>query len=264
MAMMSAIVEGTELISRRPVAELQPYLGCFWALVHEPGTCVQTIPDASTYLVIELSEEAAPRCLIAGPRLRSVRSAPTHRSDVLGVRLLPGVAFLLTGAPVDQLVGRREPLAKFLGEGAGQLATQMAEANSNSARFDVLESFLLERLPARRLDSRVELALHLIERSAGGAPVSKVAKQCGVSCRQLERLLRVWVGVTPKRLARIARFQSVLARAGKAPAMEWTHVAAEQNYADQAHMIHEFSGFTGASPTRFPLKSNGSQKANCE
>src|SRR5579859_201613 len=154
---MSAIVEGTELVSRRPVAELQPYLGCFWALVHEPGTCVQTIPDASAYLVIELSEKAAPRCLIAGPRLKSVRSAPTERSDVLGVRLRPGVAFLLTGTPVDQLVGRREPLAAFLGDRADQLAASIAEAKSNSARFDVLESFLLERLPARQLDARVEL-----------------------------------------------------------------------------------------------------------
>src|SRR5581483_3323828 len=240
---MSAIVEGTELVSRRPVAELQPYLGCFWALVHEPGTSVQTIPDASTYLVIELSERAAPRCLIAGPRLKSMRSAPaTRRTDILGVRLRPGVAFLLTGTSIDQLVGRREPLAAFLGDRADQLAASIAEAKSNSARFDVLESFLLERLPARQLDARVELTLRLMERSAGGAAVSKVAKQCGVSCRQLERVLRVWVGVTPKRLARIARFQSVLARAGKAPALEWTHVAAEQNYADQAHMIHEFSG----------------------
>jgi AraC-like DNA-binding protein len=263
--MLSAIVEGTNLVSRPPVAELQPYLGCFWALVHAPGTTVQTLPDASAYLVIEMPDAVPPRCIVAGPRLKTVRSAPTERSNVVGIRLRPGVGFLLTGAPADQLVGHREPLAKFLGACADELAEQIAKANSTEARFDLLESFLLKHLAAKRLDERVVLALRLIEQSAGAIQVEQLARRCGVSARQLERLLRTWIGIAPKRLARIARFQAVLGHAGKQPTSQWTHVAAEQNYVDQAHLIHEFSGFTGASPTRFPaLNSNNSVKPNCD
>jgi methylphosphotriester-DNA--protein-cysteine methyltransferase len=82
---------------------------------------------------------------------------------------------------------------------------------------------------------------------------------------QLERLLRVWVGISPKPLARIARFQAALVSAGEQPASDWAYVAAEQNYVDQAHLIHEFSGFTGASPTRFtPLAFASNLKANCD
>ena len=86
-----------------------------------------------------------------------------------------------------------------------------------------------------------------------------------MSSRQLERLLRIWVGILPKTLARIARFQAALVCAGKQPASEWAYVAAEQNYVDQAHLIHEFAGFTGSSPTRFaPLTSARNLKANCD
>ena len=95
--------------------------------------------------------------------------------------------------------------------------------------------------------------------------VKDVACRCGLSCRQLERLLRLWVGILPKRLARIARFQAALVCAGKQPASEWAYVAAEQNYVDQAHLIHEFSGFTGASPARFArLSATHDLKANCD
>src|SRR5258708_14650305 len=116
--MLSAIVEGTNLVSRPPVAELQPYLGCFWALVHAPGTSGQTLPNASAYLVIEMPDAAPPHCILAGPLSKTLRSAPTERRNAVGIRLRPGVAFLLTVAHPPQLVGCREPLAKLLGSSA--------------------------------------------------------------------------------------------------------------------------------------------------
>jgi AraC-like DNA-binding protein len=185
--------------------------------------------------------------------------------QVVGIRLRPGVAFLLTGICANRLIGRREPLEDFLGPRARQLAEEIAEADSTDAKFDLLESFLVDRLGGKQVDQRVSTALQLIQASAGSIRVNDVACRCGLSCRQLERLLRLWVGILPKRLARIARFQAALVRAGKQPASEWAHVAAEQNYVDQAHLIHEFSGFTGASPTRFaPFSAAHNLKANCD
>jgi len=146
-----------------------------------------------------------------------------------------------------------------------ELAVQISRSPSTDAQFDLLESFLAARLIGKEVDWRVCIALHLIQRSRGAMRVSEIALRCGLSCRQLQRLLRVWVGISPKPLARIARFQAALVSVGEQPASEWTYVAAEQNYVDQAHLIHEFSGFTGASPTRFtPLASPSNLKANCE
>jgi AraC-like DNA-binding protein len=146
-----------------------------------------------------------------------------------------------------------------------ELAVQISGSPSTDAQFDLLESFLVARLAGKEVDRRVCIALHLIQGSRGAMRVSEIARRCGLSCRQLERLLRVWVGVSPKPLARIARFQAALVSAGEQPDSGWTYVAAEQNYADQAHLIHEFSGFTGASPTRFtPLASASNLKANCD
>jgi AraC-like DNA-binding protein len=260
---MSAIIEGTTMVSRPPVPRLEAYLGCYWTLVHAPGASVQTIPDASAYLVIEIPDAAAPECLIAGPRLKTMRSAPTRRSEVVGVRLRPGVAYLLAQTPIHQIVNRREPLARFLGPCADGLARKMAEAPSADARFDLLEAFCLEHIASKRVNECVGLTLRLLEESAGAMQIREVARHCAVSQRQLERLLRTWVGMSPKRLARIARFQTVLGRAQRKP--QWTHVAAEHDYADQAHMIHEFSAFAGESPARFTTMHSGKfPKTKCD
>ena len=262
---LAAVIEGTTLVSRPPVSELERFSGCFFSISYKPGVHVQKLPDPSAYVVIEVPDLKPPQCLIAGPRLKSARSAPAESMQVVGIRLRPGVAFLLTGMRVDRWVGCREPLARFLGPCARELAEGIAEAESTDRKFDLLESFLVQRLACKQMDHRISTALHLIQASAGAMRVKDVASRCGLSCRQLERLLRLWVGILPKRLSRIARFQAALVSAGKQPASEWAYVAAEQNYVDQAHLIHEFSGFTGASPTRFaPFSAGHSLKANCD
>jgi len=273
---LSAIVEGTGMITRRPVAPIQGVLGCYFAITRAPGTTIQTLPDASAYLVIDIPRGAGPRCMLTAPRLKTVRSSPVRKPiDYVGVRLLPGVAFLLTGSAIRPLIGQRLPLARFLGSCATRLAKAVSEADSTDTRFDLLEGFLLERLAREQLDERVYRALRLIEHSSGTLEVPAVAERCGISVRQLERLLLTWVGISPKRLARIARFQAVLGQAekglsesglaGKSSTPQWTNLAAEQHYTDQAHLIHEFSGFTDASPTRFsPLYSPDSLKSKCD
>ena len=263
--MLAAVIEGTTLVSRPPVSALQRFSGCFFSLAYGSGVCVQTLPDPSTYLIVEVPKVSAPRCVISGPRLKSVRSAPTETMQAIGIRLRPGVAFLLTGVCAERWVGRRESLGEPLGSCVSELAVQISGSSHTDAQFDLLESFLVMRLVGKEVDRRVCIALNLIQRSRGAIRVSEIAHRCGLSCRQMERLLRVWVGISPKPLARIARFQAALVSAAEQPASEWTYVAAEQNYVDQAHLIHEFSGFTGASPTRFsPLTSASNLKANCD
>src|SRR5215469_17398400 len=225
--MLAAVIEGTILVSRPPVSALQRFSGCFFSLAYASGVCVQTLPDPSTYLIVEVPKAGAPRCVISGPRLKSVRSVPTEPMQAIGIRLRPGVAFLLTGVCTERWVGRRESLEDVLGTSVSELAVQISKAPCTDAQFDLLESFLVARVGDKEVDRRVCIALQLIQGSSGAMRVRDIAGRCGLSCRQLERLLRVWVGISPKPLSRIARFQAALISAGEQPASDWAYVAAE-------------------------------------
>jgi AraC-like DNA-binding protein len=241
---VSAILEGTGMIVRCPSLPLATYLGCFWAFPAEPPASVKTLPDGCAQFVVEWTGGASPAAFIGGPRSHPSHYRKPPLRKIIGVRLRPGVGYLLLRRPMCDLVNRRVRVA------APELTDRMARTHSVDERFDVLESHLSRKLAGLALDDRVRRAIRAVGESAGGARIDEVARQCGVSRRHLERLMRVWVGVSPKRLARVARFQALLGSVQNDAQTDWTERAAA-SYADQSHLIHEFAEFAGASPRRF-------------
>ena len=70
-----------------------------------------------------------------------------------------------------------------------------------------------------------------------------------MGARQLERRFLEEVGMTPKRLARISRFQRVFKALERRP-IGWTRVAVECGYYDSSHLVRDFREFTGEAPSR--------------
>jgi transcriptional regulator GlxA family with amidase domain len=66
-----------------------------------------------------------------------------------------------------------------------------------------------------------------------------------LSPRELQRGFRRHVGISPKRLARILRFQEALRLSGLVP---WVEVALRCGYFDQAHLVRDFRELAGETP----------------
>jgi AraC-like DNA-binding protein len=79
--------------------------------------------------------------------------------------------------------------------------------------------------------------------------VAELASEIGCSRRHLTDGFREQVGVSPKLLARILRFQRAVALVGRGPG--WAEIAARCGYYDQAHMVRDFQQFAGAAPGEF-------------
>jgi AraC-like DNA-binding protein len=246
MNVASAMVVGAELTLRRPVPSLRSFLGCFWAIETTSATRLRTLPDGCAAISVEL-REGAPKCLFVGPCLTPTERAPAARQILFGVRLLPGVAFALTGVPVYKLAGRRMPLAAMLPDDDPPLEKRLADMQTPDERFDALEQFLVARMVGMRIDSRVQSALKRIEDCAGQMPIAELARASRVSPRHLNRLMRNWVGFPAKRLARFVRFQTLLQRMEASPPTP-ARAAAELGYFDQAHLANEVAQFAGMSP----------------
>lgn len=103
---------------------------------------------------------------------------------------------------------------------------------------------LLDRLHQFcRWDTRVGEALDTIAREA---TLDAARHQLGVSERTLERLLRAGTGRTPLYWRRLARLRRTARQLGSG--MGLAQLAADQGYADQAHMNREFRRWLGISP----------------
>jgi transcriptional regulator GlxA family with amidase domain len=137
------------------------------------------------------------------------------------------------------------------GAGEGRrVEDAVLNAPDDAARRTLVEHFLERRLESARSDGRrVAMAARALLHRRGRLPVAELARQTGWSRRQLEREFLQKVGVSPKTLSRVVRFQNLLRLSGRNPARPWSDLAAACGYADQAHLVRDFREFSGATPT---------------
>ena len=132
---------------------------------------------------------------------------------------------------------------------SGELAAIRDGSRSLGDAIDAIQGYLRARLDSKWLDPRVLAAVRTIRRHHGQVGMDNVARRVEMTRRHLERRFDRTVGISPKRLARIVRFQRAL-RMLQQPAGNGAATALECGYADQPHFIREFNELAGARPQR--------------
>jgi AraC-like DNA-binding protein len=185
---------------------------------------------------------------------------PGHQAGIQ-VNLTPLGAHLLLGVPMRELTNRVVGLEELLGAEASLLVERLHEAPDWNARFEVLDLALERRLDAARPASPdVAWAWRRLVDSGGRLPVGRLCDELGCSRKHLARRFHEQIGVPPKTLARLLRFEravrllghrdgpSWVDEHGAGRTMGWAEIALECGYFDQAHMNRDFRQFAGASP----------------
>ena len=147
----SAMVEGGRLRLRRPVSSLRADLGCFWSIETTSATRLRTLPDACATLSVESGQGIALKCFLVGPRQTPAEGAPPAGQTLFGVRLKPGVTFVLTGVPVHTLVERRVRLAALLPEDGSRLEKRLAGTRTVDDGIDVWKDSCFKDCPTSKL-----------------------------------------------------------------------------------------------------------------
>lgn len=166
--------------------------------------------------------------------------------ECLQIRLSPVVAHAVLG-PAADLAGRIVRLDDLWGRDAARTQEQLCTAGSWADRFAIAEAALARRYregPA--VDPEVAFVWRQLVTNRGDVRIERLAAETGWSRKRLGMRFRSQIGLTPKRAARLVRFDHAAHRlaAGHRPAL----VAAEAGYADQSHMHREVVDFAGATP----------------
>ena len=252
-----------------PHPRLAPYVRTCWTLA---GTAAElgpqpVLPDGCTELIVHRgrpfwrhdahgSADRQATRLFVGQMRAPVVIAPDGDADIVAIRFEPFGAFALIGThqttPADQIIE-----ADALDERWLTRAIQQAEsADTADVALRMLQDALLARLDRQRapiVDTRVITAARALMRTHGAMTVDAIARHAATSARHLERLFQEQIGTSPKRFARVLRFQSaanaIAAEHAHAPA--FADISASAGYFDQAHMIREFVTLAGTTPGEF-------------
>jgi AraC-like DNA-binding protein len=160
----------------------------------------------------------------------------------------------LLGMPMGELTRQVVELEDLIGGEAGELAERLYDAPGWPARFALLERAIATRvLDAPPAAPELEWAWRRLVETGGGVPVGALAQELGRSRRHLAASFREQVGLPPKALARLLRFERAVERLrGGADLAE---LALDCGYYDQAHFNRDFRQFAGCTPTEYLVTS---------
>lgn len=165
------------------------------------------------------------------------------------VNLTPLGARRFLGVPMDELANRVVPLADVLGPEVDRLEEQLFEAPDWESRLTLVESLLTARLqdaPAARPD--VAWAWRRLEETDGRIRIGTLAAELRCSPKHLVRQFRAHVGVPPKTVARILRFDRLVRLLSRQPHAGWAELAHACGYYDQAHLSRDVRQLAGCAP----------------
>ena len=233
-----------------PSELLRPYVSWYWAvqwqLDDRAGHDQAVLPHPSPHLVVE---GGAAR--LYGPPLRRFDRKLAGDGRVVGVRFRPGGLRPLLGAPVASIVDQVTAADVLAGLDADALA-RAVDANEELAAAAVLDDALRPLLPAAP-DPQIALvdgAVTLLAEDRSLTRVGDLADRVGVSVRSLQRVFTDYVGLGPSWVLRRYRLHEVAARAAEGP-VDWSALAADLGYADQAHLVRDFTATVGTPPGRY-------------
>ena len=173
------------------------------------------------------------------------------RYESIDLELTPLGAYMVLGRPPSELAGTVISFEELFGVEGRALAERLREPRGWDQRFDLIEGFLLQRaFSGRRPLPAVAWAYARLCATAGRARIEGLARELGCSRRYLHARFREQVGLPPKTVARLMRFQHVCRQLDRDPG-RWVEIAYDAGYYDQSHLNRDFRELAGTTPSDF-------------
>lgn len=256
-----------QIAEYQPDEKLQPFVELFWE--GQFNTAMKDIlkqkvvPNGYIDLIIHLSER---HCnLISGQTWSqspdyTIIGLYTHPYEVqfrdlvkvFGIRFKPESIFNLFGIPASVFSENYEDMELVLGNRFGDFCSRLREAESVDQMLRISKKYLMTQLEKHYPElNYVNRAAEIIRRPDNFERIDELPEKVFISLRQLEREFKQKIGVTPKRYMRIARLNEVHRKLENEQEVEFTKVALDCGYSDQAHFIRDFKSIMGIKPTLY-------------
>ncbi len=171
-------------------------------------------------------------------------------SGVIGVEFSPRGAYRFLKMQHSELRNRVLLLDDVWGKLARELEEKIGNVSAPDSKMELLQRLLAGML--REDDDTVfDYCIERINSTDGRVSVRELEAETGYGSRWLNVKFAEKLGVSPKNLCAITRFQAVFRALANHPRSILDNKRYYDLYYDQAHFIREFRRFTGWPPSKF-------------
>lgn len=251
-----------EYVEIPPCDLLKPYINCFWgspqpvlkskredfiprSTIIIPDTCMDVIVDIEH----TINKINVIFCGINDTPFSVTAVNKTAITSTFAIRFHFWAVHLFADSDMKEALNAFVAIDEYFNDFKKKLKVMLIKKATITERISVTEKYLIKRLHApRRTNSDVLNAVYFILKSKGLISVPELCARVNISQRQLERLFVEFIGISPKKITDLIRFQNVW------QAMYYTHkqdfaaIAYHYNFSDQSHFTNNFKKFAGRTP----------------
>ena len=248
---------GQSYVERSPVPALRELVSSVW--VQQVGRDAapyvhRRIPNGAVELVCRIG--STPQ--VIGPLTEPLVEVLQPGTTIVGLRFVPGAFPVVAGQPASEVVGLALTAEQLWGRPAATLGEVVDTAASPHEALAAMQLHVHELARASQPPDPLVSKLVYGLMPWRTVDVTSLRASLHISETQLRRRCHAAVGLAPKALHRMLRFQGFLALLQQSIAQDHAApddglglLALRAGYADQSHLTRECVRLTGVSPRVF-------------
>lgn len=232
---------------------------------HAEHSMEKLLPDGSIDLLIDLTEtpkklyhneEATSYTVFKKSWISGMKTSyiliDASVSNMIGVHFKPGGCYPFVDFPMLELNDLTVELDHIWNKDANTIREAILHELSIDKRFSILENYFLQK-GKNKMENHVlvHYSVSQLVQSPQMWTIKNLSDKTGITQKHLITLFKKYVGLSPKMFSRIHKFQKVIRLIEQQKKIDWSMLAYECGYFDQAHFIKEFQAFSGINPAAY-------------
>lgn len=224
------------------------------------------LPDGNVNIVIDLTDY--PKFIYDNESLKEIQACrnvwfsgiPNHYitipsgkdSEMFIINFHKGKAYPFVQMPLYELTDSVVDGDLVLTDEIMDLREMIQEEPLINKKFITVEQFLIKKFCRKLIiNPFIDFAVNTILASPGQMSMLQISNKVGYSQKHLIKIFKDHVGLTPKGFLKIIRFQKAVEDIHTVKTQDWTAIALDSGYYDQAHFINDFKLFSGFTPKQY-------------
>lgn len=237
-----------------PGKELQSYIRCYWG---HPNPLIQAerddapeliIPDTCVDIIYHIDYTnhtvTGGFCGISDCSFQTHTSGPVgHTVSIFAIRFYAWRAHAFADDSLKFTINGFFDVCSRFNWLDKIIRPKLLELKTLQEKALFIEQVLAKRVSDAKENEIVNNTIQNILINQGSLDISNLAKESFVSTRQLERLFHEYVGITPKKLSNLIRYQFLWRDILRERDFDVLSAVDKYGYTDQSHLLREFKRY---------------------